>query len=418
MRLKAALELESEIMIRKPEILAPAGDMTCLQAAIDAGADAVYLGLDLFNMRQAATTNFSRESLPEASERCRSAGIKLYLTLNTLLFEDEVGEVENLLSFVKSYVDAVIVADWSAIVLCKKLEIPFHISTQMSCANTTAAKFLKSQGAERVVLARECTMAEVKTIAENSGIEIETFVHGAICVAVAGRCLLSHEAYGRSASRGECQQPCRRKYHVREVSQGDNSDAEFIVTPHTIFSAKDLCSITFTDKLMDAGIACFKIEGRARNPEYVRTVVRAYKRAVEAVCNNEFTPELAKMLEQDCAKVYHREFGHGLYHGRPGLDQLTDKDQNQATTKKLHVGVINKYFQKSGVAQITVQNTPIELGETISIHGPTSGVVDLEITGMRRDEVAVQTASRGDWVTIPCKKRVRANDKVYIIKDV
>jgi len=405
-------------MIRKPEILAPAGDMTCLQAAIDAGADAVYLGLDLFNMRQAATTNFSRESLPEASERCRSAGIKLYLTLNTLLFEDEVGEVENLLSFVKSYVDAVIVADWSAIVLCKKLEIPFHISTQMSCANTTAAKFLKSQGAERVVLARECTMAEVKTIAENSGIEIETFVHGAICVAVAGRCLLSHEAYGRSASRGECQQPCRRKYHVREVSQGDNSDAEFIVTPHTIFSAKDLCSITFTDKLMDAGIACFKIEGRARNPEYVRTVVRAYKRAVEAVCNNEFTPELAKMLEQDCAKVYHREFGHGLYHGRPGLDQLTDKDQNQATTKKLHVGVINKYFQKSGVAQITVQNTPIELGETISIHGPTSGVVDLEITGMRRDEVAVQTASRGDWVTIPCKKRVRANDKVYIIKDV
>jgi len=405
-------------MIRKPEILAPAGDMTCLQAAIDAGADAVYLGLDLFNMRQAATVNFSRESLPEASERCRSAGVKLYLTLNTLLFEDEVGEVEDLLSFVKSYVDAVIVADWSAIVLCKKLEIPFHISTQMSCANTTAAKFLKEQGAERVVLARECTLKEVKTIADNSGIEIETFVHGAICVAVAGRCLLSHEAYGRSGSRGECHQPCRRKYYVREVSQGDNADAEFIVTPHTVFSAKDLCSITFTDKLMEAGIACFKIEGRARNPEYVRTIVRAYKRAVEAVCNNEFTSELAKMLEQECAKVYHREFGHGLYHGRPGKDQLTDKDQNQATTKKLHVGVINKYFLKSGVAQITVQNTPIEVGETISIHGPTSGVVDLVITGMRRDEVDVQRAGRGEWVTIPCRERLRTNDKVYIIKDV
>ena len=405
-------------MIKKPEILAPAGDMTCLQAALDAGADAVYLGIDEFNMRQAATSNFTRKSLPEASKRCRTNGVKIYLTLNTLLFEEEVKQVENLLRFIKPHVDAVIVADWAAIELCKKMQIPFHVSTQMSCANTAAAKFLKKQGAERVVLARECSLHEVKTIAANAGIEIETFVHGAICVAMAGRCLLSHEAYGSSGSRGECNQPCRRKYQVREIKQGDKSDAEFTVTPYTVFSAKDLCSITFVDRLMDAGITSFKIEGRARNPEYVRTVVKAYKSAVDAVISNEFSHELAQSLETECAKVYHREFGHGLYHGRPGKDQLTGKVLNQATTKKLHVGVVDKYFQKAGVAQITIQNNPVKIGETISIHGPTSGVVDLKISSMRREQESVQTAEKGCWVTLPCNERVRTNDKVYIIKEV
>jgi putative protease len=344
--------------------------------------------------------------------------VKIYLTLNTLLFEDEVGTVEQMLLFVRPLVDAVIVADWAAIVLCRKLSIPFHVSTQMSCANTTAARFLKEQGATRVVLARECTLAEVKSIAENSGIEIETFVHGAICVAVAGRCLLSHEAYGKSGSRGECHQPCRRKYFVKELRQGDNADAEFIVTPHTVFSAKDLCSITFTDKLIAAGITSFKIEGRARNPEYVRTVVKAYKTAVEAVLSGTFTEQLGQSLENECAQVYHREFGHGLYHGRPGKDQLTDTDQNQATTKKLHVGVVEKYFPKAGIAQITIQNTPVSVGETISIHGPTSGVVDLKISSMLREKESVATAVKGSWVTLPCDQRVRTHDKVYIIKEV
>lgn len=405
-------------MTNNLEILAPAGDMTCLRVAIEAGADAIYLGLDDFNMRQAGARNFTLETLPEASELCRNNNVKLYLTLNTLIFEGERSAIEELLSAVKQYVDAVIVADWAVIESCKKFEIPFHISTQMSCSNVTSAKFLRSQGAQRIVLARECTLAEVKQIAAESGVAIETFVHGAMCVAVSGRCLLSHDAYRKSGSRGECQQPCRRKFHVREERQGDNSDAEFDVTPHTIFSARDLCSITFMDQLVDAGIKSFKIEGRARNPEYVKTVVSAYRRALDAVLSGEFTEELGQMLKQECGKVYHREFGDGLYHGRPGTDQLTDKDQNQATTKKLHVGVVKKYYKGAKVAQIDVQNNPVEIGDSISIHGPTSGIVDLTVEEMRREEKKLLCVRKGDWFTLLCEGQVRENDLVYKIVDV
>ncbi len=405
-------------MTDKLEILAPAGDMASLRVAIESGADAVYLGIDEFNMRQAATRNFTRETLPEASELCRSNNIKLYLTLNTLIFEAERPAIEELLSFVKPYVDAVIVADWAAIEFCKKLKMPFHISTQMSCSNVAAAKFLKSQGAERIVLARECTLDEVKEIVAKSGVEIETFVHGAICVAVSGRCLLSHEAYGKSGSRGECQQPCRRKYHVREVQQGENSNAEFEVTPHMVFSARDLCSITFMDKLVEAGITSFKIEGRARNPEYVKTIVSAYRKALDAVLSGEFTEELGEKLKAECAKVYHREFGHGLYHGRPGKDQLSDRDQNQATTKKLHVGVVKKYYKKAMVAEIHVQNNPVKIGDSIAIHGHTSGIIDLTIEEMRQEQTKLKHVEKGGWFTIVCSKQVRENDKVYRIVDI
>lgn len=405
-------------MKNKPEILAPAGDMASLRVAIESGADAIYLGIEEFNMRQAATRNFTRESLTEASALCRENNVKLYLTLNTIVFEEECKAVEEMLVYVKPHVDAVIVSDWAVIELCKKMEIPFHISTQMSCANVAAARFLKSQGAERIVLARECTIEEVKQIAAESGIEIETFVHGAICVAVSGRCLLSHDAYGKSGSRGECQQPCRRRFYVKEMREGENADAEFEVTPHTVFSARDLCSITFMDKLVDAGIISFKIEGRARNPEYVQTVVRAYRKALDAVLAGEFTEELGEELKAECAKVYHREFGHGLYHGRPGQEQLTDKVLNQATTKKLHVGVVKKYYKKAQVAEIHVQNNPVALDDALSIHGQTSGIVELTADEMRQEKKFLKSADKGDWFTIVCQQQVRENDKVYKIIDV
>ena len=405
-------------MKNKPEILAPAGDMASLRVAIESGADAIYLGIEEFNMRQAATRNFTRETLIEASGLCRENDVKLYLTLNTIVFEEERKAVEEMLTYVNPYVNAVIVSDWAVIELCKKLDIPFHISTQMSCANVAAAKFLKAQGAERVVLARECTIEEVKQIAAESGIEIETFVHGAICVAVSGRCLLSHDAYGKSGSRGECQQPCRRRFYVKEMREGENADAEFEVTPHTVFSARDLCSITFMDKLVDAGIKSFKIEGRARNPEYVQTVVSAYRKALDAVLTGSFTEELGNRLKEECSKVYHREFGHGLYHGRPGKEQLTDKVLNQATTKKLHVGVVKKYYKKAKVAEIHVQNNPIKTGDLLSIHGPTSGIVELTPDEMRQENRLLKSADKGDWFTILCDKQVRENDKVYKIIEV
>ncbi len=389
--------------------------MTSLQAALDAGTDAVYLGLDTFNMRHMATRNFTRETIPEAASRCRIHSVRLYLTLNSIIYEEERQDCRDLLAFAKPYIDAAIVADWAAVSACKELHIPFHVSTQMSCSNSTTATFLKDQGAERIVLARECTLQEVATITRMVDIPVECFVHGAICLAVSGRCLLSHEAYGFSASRGECRQPCRREFLIQERREGDQADAAFRVEPRTLLSARDLCSLPFVDQLMQAGIASFKIEGRARNPEYVKTVVTAYKKAVEAVLAGTFTPELVQRLIEDCAKVYHRPFSTGLYYGRPGVDQYADTDANQATHKKHHVGVVLKYYKQAHVAQIQIQAHPLQLGDNISIHGSTTGVADMTVTALRRDTEELEHAEKGNWVTIPCAQQVRANDKVYII---
>jgi len=405
-------------MNRIPEILAPAGDMTSLQAALDAGADAVYLGLETMNMRQMATRNFTLATLPEAAERCHARGVKLYLTLNTLLFEHELPALDETLRAARPHIDAAIVADWATVEACKRFGIPFHISTQMSCSNSESARFLKAQGASRVVLARECTLEEVAAIANAVDIEVETFVHGAVCVAVSGRCLLSHDAYGCSSNRGECHQPCRREFLIQEVREGENANAAFVVGPHTVLSARDLCSLPFVDKLMAAGIASFKIEGRARNPEYVKTVVTAYRTAVAAVNGGTFDAALAQRLTASCAKVYHREFGCGLYHGRPGADQLTNTDENQATAKKLHVGIVLNYYPKAKAVQVAVQDQPIAVGDALSIHGPTSGVVDLVASDLRRDEEICARAERGTWVTFPCEQRVRVNDKVFIVKGI
>ena len=409
----------------RPEILAPAGDMTCLQAALDAGADAVYLGLDGFNMRARAGVNFTRETLPEASRRCRARGVKLYLTLNSIVFEGELAAVEEMIVFAKPFVDAFIVADWGVIALCQKHGAVVHVSTQMSCSNSAAAKFLKSQGVERVVLARECTLAEAREIVRTAGVEIEAFVHGAQCIAESGRCLLSHEAYGCSANRGECHQPCRRRFLIKAVDRYTDkdgnpihdADAEFEVTPHTVLSAKDLCSLPFIDKLVESGIASFKIEGRARKPEYVHTVVRAYRTAVDAVLAGTFTPELADRLVEETKTVFHRELGTGLFFGRPGVDQYTDHEDSLATSVKRHSGIVIDYFLKAGIAQVQIQDHPLAVGDHVQVHGSTTGVVEVVIESLRRDDEILQRAERGNWVTFPCP-RVRVGDKVFFMENI
>lgn len=409
--------------MKKPEILAPAGDFICLEAAIEAGADAVYLGLGAFNMRARSGVNFSRDDLPEISWRCRGRGIRLYLTLNSILFEDELAEVEKLVSFAKPHVDAFIVADWAAVEICRRHCVEFHISTQMSCSNSLAAKFLRDQGASRVVLARECSLAEVKRIAAVSGLEIEAFVHGAQCVALSGRCLMSHDVFGCSANRGECRQPCRRRFLVKAVdlyedAQGKpvhESDTAFIVEPHTVLSAKDLCSLGFVDKLMDAGIASFKIEGRARNADYVKNVVRAYRRAVDAVSDGCYTPELVAELVAEVSKVFHREFSDGLYYGRPGADQFTDSEDSLATSVKRHVGVVTDYFLKAGVAQVKVQDHLVRPGDGLQIHGRTTGVVELTAGELRRDDEILEVAEKGGWFTMKTP-RCRVGDKVFFVE--
>lgn len=408
--------------MRRPEILAPAGDFIALQAAIDAGADAVYFGLGTLNMRARSTVNFKEEDLPEIAERCRGK-VKAYLTLNAIIFESELEEVERLIVYAKPYVDAFIVSDWGVISLCKKHGVEIHVSTQMSTSNSSGVAFLASQGVSRVVLARECTLAEVKEIVSKSSIEVECFVHGAQCVAESGRCLMSHEIFGKSACRGECHQPCRRKFKVQAIDFYENDMGEplhegmasFIIEPHTVISAKDLCSIGFVDKLMDAGIACFKIEGRARNANYVRACVLAYKRAVEAVLKGEYTKELIEELTVELKKVFHREFSKGLFYGRPGKDQFTDSEDSLASTIKRHVGVVIDYFTKAGIAQVKIQDHPIKPGDEIQIHGTKTGVIEMVVGELHRDDERPEVAEKGTWVTLKTP-RCRVGDKVFFVE--
>ena len=418
--------------MKKPEILAPAGDFTCLQAAIDAGADAVYFGLGTFNMRARSGVNFKVEDLPEIARRCHvpapvgedaDGTVKRYLTLNAIMFEGEMEEVEKTIVAAKPYVDAFIVSDWGVISLCKKHGARFHVSTQMSTSNSAAVRFLAEQGAERVVLARECTLKEVASIVRNSGVEIECFVHGAQCVAESGRCFMSHNVFGKSACRGECNQPCRRKFVVKAVDlyEDENgnpvheSNTAFEVEPHTVLSARDLCSLGFVDKLMAAGIASFKIEGRARNANYVKTVVSAYRRAVDAVADGTYTPELVYELTEDVKRVFHREFSEGLYFGRPGEDQFADSEDSLATTVKRHIGIVIDYFLKAGIAQVKVQDHELAVGDEIQIHGPTTGVIEMTAGELRRDEEIVRTCGKGEWVTLKTP-RCRVGDKVFFVE--
>ena len=397
--------------------------MIALQAALDAGTDAVYMGLDAFNMRARASANFTRDELPEAAVRCRAKGARLYLTLNSIIFEGELGGVEEMIVFAKPHVDAFIVSDWGVISLCKKHGAPFHVSTQMSCSNSAAARFLGEQGASRVVLARECTLDEAAEIVRTSGVEIETFVHGAQCVAESGRCLLSHDAYGCSANRGECHQPCRRRFLIKAIDRFTDADgnplhdadAEFEVTPHTVLSAKDLCSLPFIDKLVKSGVASFKIEGRARNPEYVKTVVAAYRRAVDSVLDGTFSPGLAAALVEETKKVFHREFAFGLFYGRPGDDQYTDTEDSVATTVKRHAGRVIDYFLKAKIAQVKIEDHPLRVGDLVQIHGSTTGVQEFAIESLRRDDETPEVAEKGTWITFPAP-RCRVGDKVFFIE--
>ena len=427
--------------LKVPEILAPAGDMTCLQAAIDAGADAVYFGLGEFNMRQRAGVNFTIDDLPEIKRRCEapprvsrsalnsqlstlnSQPVKRYLTLNAILFEDETEKVEGMIVAAKPYVDAFIVADWGVVALCRKLDVRFHISTQMSISNSAAVRFVKEQGASRVVLARECTLDEVRRIVAAGGLEVECFVHGAQCVAESGRCMMSHDAYGCSANRGECRQPCRRTFLLKAVdlySDGEgqpvhDSETEFFVTPHTVLSAKDLCSLPFIDQLMAAGIASFKIEGGARNAEYVMTVVSAYREAVDAVLAGTYTPEQAERLIARTRRFFHRDYSCGLYFGRPGVDQFTDTPNSSAQEVKRHVGIVIDYFLKAKIAQVKIQDAAVKVGDLVQIQGPTTGVQEFRIASLRRDEEVPEVAEKGTWVTFPAP-RCRVGDKVFLVR--
>lgn len=384
--------------------------MTCLQAAVDAGADAVYIGLDRFNMRRMATRNFTRETLPEASRRCRERGVRLYLTLNCIVYEEELPALAELVAEVQPHVDAAIVSDWAAIELCRHHGVPFHVSTQMSVSNSMAARRLQEAGARRIVLARECTLAEVRAIRAAVPVALEAFVHGAMCVSVSGRCLLSHEAYGLSGNRGECTQPCRREYRIQAV---DDEAAAFRVGPDYVLSPRDLCSLPFLDELVAAGIDACKIEGRSRSPEYVHTVVGAYREALDALREGRLDADRKQVLVARCRSVFNREFSVGHYFGRPTPGDFTAGEGNLATSQKRYVGIVRNYYKQARAAEIEVLDQPFRLGDTLLVLGETTGVARGEVTEIRRDEAPLAEAPRGSRVTIPFATRLRTNDKVY-----
>ncbi|MEJ5351632.1 MAG: peptidase U32 family protein [Melioribacteraceae bacterium] len=395
----------------KPELLAPAGDWSMLNAAIKAGADAIYFGIETLNMR-AMAKNFELKDLKEISSICKKNKIKSHLTLNTIIFENELDELDRIILAAKENgIDMIIGWDLSVLQKCKEYEMPFCVSTQASISNSEAAKFYKNLGAKRIVLARECTLDKITEIKNKVDIEIETFIHGAMCIAVSGRCFMSHEVFNKSANRGECLQPCRREYEIYD------KDEKFSlrIGDGYVLSPKDLCTVDFIDKLIEAKIDAFKIEGRKRSPEYIYKVVSVYRNAIDLYFENKLTDEIKTKFTEELSKVYNRGFSKGFYFGTPGTESYANAYGSIATTRKVYVGKVLNYYKKNKIAYIKIEANDLNIGDSIYIIGNTTGVVELKIEEMMREENKIIKAEKGFDITFPCKELVRENDKVYKI---
>jgi len=403
-----------QLNIKKPELLAPAGDWSMLNVAINSGADAVYFGLQNLNMR-AMANNFKIDELSMIVDYCSNQKVKTHLTLNTIVFEEELQLLDTVLRTAKSAgIEMIICWDMSVIKKCIEYNIPFCISTQASVSNSEAVNFYKDLGAKRIVLARECTLDKIKEIKAKTDIEIETFIHGAMCIAVSGRCFMSHEIFGKSANRGECLQPCRREYQIID------NDEKFSLElgEDYILSPKDLCTIEFIEKLIEAGINSFKIEGRKRSPEYIAKVVSIYRKAIDLYFEDKLTPEIQSGFITELKKVYNRGFSPGFYIGQPGSDSFTKIYGSLATTKKVYVGRVINYYKRNKIVFIKAEAESLSTGESIYIIGSATGVVELQLTKIMKDEIEIKHAEKGSEITFECNKLVRANDRVYKIIDL
>ena len=391
-------------MKNKIELLAPAGDFESLVTAIAAGADAIYFGIQEFNMR-ARAKNFKISDLPKIAKLCAQKKVKRYLTLNTIIYDKELKKLEKVIKKVKPYVNAIICSDLSVMMLCRKYSIPFHISTQVSVSNSKTAEFYKKLGAERIVLARELNLKQIKKISKI--IQTEIFIHGAMCVSVSGRCFMSQFLFNQSANRGKCIQPCRRPYTIK-----DNQGKSLRITNHHVLSAKDLCTLPFINKLKKANITSFKIEGRNREPEYIDTVVRVYKHALNK--KSKLTKQEIKQAMQELNKVYTKGFSSGFLLKSPTSDDFSDAEHSKATQKKQFIGKINKYYPKLGVGLIKLNSGKLMLGDNILIMGKTTGLIRHKIQSMEIKNKPIKIVKKGQEVGIKiplCRK----GDELYLI---
>ncbi len=402
-----------KIKKEKPELLAPVGNFVNLKIAIDAGADAVYLGLKEFSLRS-GNKNFELKDLYEVRERCQKSKIKLYLTINSIVYNEELEKIERIIKEISenNLVDAIICWDLGVIRLCKKYKVPFHVSTQGSVSNSESVKFYKSLGAERIVFARELSLEQIEKIVKETGIDAEIFIHGAMCVAVSGRCFTSQFLFGKSANRGQCIHPCRRSYIVKDKQEG----YELEVENDKIFSAKDLCALPFLERLVDSKIKSFKIEGRNRDPRYIDRVVRVYRRAIDLLdSKRKLSDKENKELFEDLKKVYNKGFSSGFYFGVPTSDDFSNVEHSQANEKKRYVGKIKHYYQKKEVAEILL-SSKLKKGDKIAIIGKSTGLIEFNLRSMEIEKKKIDEAVKGQEVAIKIPSIARKNDEVYVVE--
>lgn len=401
------------------EIMAPVGSRESLQAALQAGADSIYFGIEKLNMRAHSASTFTIDDLREIAATCGERGVKTYLTVNTIIYDEDIELMHQIIDAAKEAgISAVIASDVAVMTYCRKVGQEVHLSTQLNISNIEALKFY-SQFADVVVLARELNMEQVAKIHEQaeqmnicgpSGkkIRIEMFCHGALCMAISGKCYLSLDNASRSANRGECMQLCRRSYIVTDKETG----TELEIDNKYIMSPKDLKTVRFIDRMMKAGVRVFKIEGRARGAEYVYTVVKCYKEAIQSVLDGTFTEEKKDEWDERLATVFNRGFWDGYYQGQR-LGEWNKNYGSNATERKVYVGKGVKYFSKLGVAEFTCEACEFSVGDKMLITGPTTGVMYVTVEEIHDDTHAVETAQKGTRVSFRVPDKVRPSDKLF-----
>ncbi len=404
----------------KVELLSGVGDMACAIAAVKNGANAVYFGVKGYNMRDLGT-NFSEKELPKLMKYLHENNVKGFLALNTIIYDDEIKEVTKILSAAKkASIDGVILSDMSVFEIAKKLKLEIHLSTQASVSNASALAHFAKLGAKRVVLARELNLDQIKKItkvAHKIKVKIEVFVHGAMCISVSGRCFMSHEAFGRSANRGECLQPCRRAFFL-DGTAPDYEKKEVYLEGDTVMSAKDMKTIEFLDKVIASGVDSLKIEGRTKPADYVATTVKCYREAIDSVSNKTFTQEKIQNWNNELEKVYNRGFSTGFYFNKPTGKDLAKGQGSFQTQKKINVGIVNNYFSKINVAEIKLYEAvgELKLGDKIIIEGETT-FIEQTVDSMQQNHKVVNVAKAGEMVGIKVNDRVRPNDKVFVLQE-